>query len=120
MAGVPPLNYPRCTDWLITFQLFSDLAMTMPVDLTGYGALWILAASELSAPIIQGSTHTGEIVITGMTGLITISIPKTETDIASGQYYHFLKLEAPITLLETQPIDGQFFVTYGRVEQVAM
>lgn len=71
------ITIPQSTDYnLVIYCLDSE---NNPVDLTGYSANLTIKRTYQSDAIIEASTDTGEIVVVGLEGKLTVSLTNTQT-----------------------------------------
>lgn len=82
----------------------------LPVDLTGYGAVWTLRANRDDEPVVTMATTTGEIVADGET--VTATLLEAQTALLTpGIYHHALELMnaggATTTLLVGRIVAGE-------------
>ena len=85
---------------------------SVAVDLTGYSARMQVRKSVTdSSTLLSLSTDTGEIVITGSTGTITITINATSmSSISAGNWVYDLEIVSSGGVV-TRLIEGRFIVT---------
>jgi hypothetical protein len=85
-----------------------------PINLTGYSATMTAATTKGAAKVIDVSDVTGEIVLGGAAGTVSVTIPASATSLlAPGAYVYEINLASPGGIV-TRMIEGPLLID-GRV-----
>jgi hypothetical protein len=97
-AGTANLEIDQGAGYVVSFTYLQPDGVT-PVDVTGWTAKMELRTGYGVAPVLTVGTATGEIVVTGASGIFTLTLTATQTNMVVSGLYDIL-----ITPPGAQPI----------------
>ena len=95
-AGQLDLKIDQGATWSQVITITTDVAGTIPLNLTGYTAAMMLRSTyDVASPSVSLTSPSGGLVLGGAAGTITATIPAATTATLAGTYVYDLTITSP-------------------------